>query len=267
MIYAPFILRFIYKGLTGVRHRNKDDVFTITVDREKEGEFYTEFTEPQTNYIYKRKRTKEECLKHVETILEMLQCDSDSYSSIQVLMPGSPSVLMSVKKYQEGAGPMFQRALLIQLEQILKDWPSTVHIHQEEEDQAEEDSDDESDDSASESSVDTETEAADNVEGGEREEVDEDGFQRLPRELDEEPTHVAHTSDNNDQPTASSARPEEPDIPPHAQGQAEAQALPFPQPIFYPVMWSVYFPPPNATWNTGPQQAAVPQQTEDRPQE
>jgi hypothetical protein len=196
----------------------------------------------------------------------MLQYDSDSYSSIQVLVPGSPSVLMSVKKYQEGAGPLFQRALLIQLEQILKNWPSTVQIH-EEEDQVEEDSDDESDDSASESSVDTETEAADNVEGGEGGEVDEDGFQRLPRELDEEPTHVAHSSDSNEQPSATSARPEEPEIPPQVQGQAGAQALPLPQPIFYPVMWSVYFPSPNATWNTGPQQPAVPQQPADRPQE
>lgn len=253
----PFMIRFIHRGRgghTGSRHDDILKIFPLAG-----GKFETSFREPAEGILYKKEHTKEECLNHVETILDMLRYDVDPYMSMQIMCPGSPSILIRMKEYQEGAaGLSVERGAVRLLRDCLNGWFGAREVPRGDTGNATGGNEAESEGGeGDESDEETESEGSEEHDDGDGgSDVDEDGFQRLPRPADEEPSHVTagegeggevegESSDTPGEPIATAAAAAAPTTAENV-GQPPLQQIP----VFYTVFYPMYFPMnPNTTWN------------------
>lgn len=254
-----FRIHFVRKNSTTPNRAWNDDILTITPSTTADDEYEIQYTESDSRLKYTCTLQKNHLEQYVETILGNLTADSDPFESIQILCPCLPSTLIPIEELVKNEA--LERTIRLNLQFFLRvhttvtyeDYvppilrrrrrPSTV-----------------SDSSSSDSSADTDASSQT------AEDVDEDGFQRLPREADEEPepthhdevdrsAHADGATEPTVQPGSHAAQPTEPlqdglqqpqEPIQQPQPQQPLQGVPWGNstvfPPTYPLFWTVWMP-------------------------
>lgn len=259
-----FRIHFVRKNCGSPSRAWRDDILTI-FPRNTNGQHALEYLDKDSRMKYTCSLFEENLYSYVNTILLNLIEDTDPFESIQILCPCLPTVLLSVEsvKRAEVREQIHENMrVYLRIQGTLRSAeyvPPHLRTRGRTRGRRSADADDTQSESSSDSSSNSsaEEEAEDEEEedtNAAADDVDEDGFQRLPRELDEEPTanreDAAPTAEGAAEPAGVPA-PAEP-TPPHVPDGAAAPlgntpVLPMgPNGTFpyqtIPMYWTVWMP-------------------------